>query len=376
MFTVDNMPEQAAASLKDIQGKICRQMSIFEETFGYAPKTVQTVPGRVNIIGEHTDYNGGAVLPALVDRSMTVSLAPTDGDTLRIYSPGFDEMKERPVVFARDGHWSDYAAAAFAFLSDKSLFRGGADITLESDIPAGTGLSSSAALLVACLKAARAIGVFDEDDKTIALWAQKIENDYLGVPCGIMDQMAVALAEPGTALFLNTLTLETEKVTLPEGHVMAVAHSGVQRRLDEGRYAVRRAECEEGKNLLDEPNPCLMDDATFERALKLDEPINRRMRHQCTEHKRVLAAVDAILKGDVGELGRLMDESHISMRDDFEITHPVLDEMVIRARHHGALGSRMTGGGFGGCFVSLLPEDKLASWQEAMKDEFPQITMI
>ncbi|GGD11063.1 galactokinase [Aquisalinus flavus] len=351
-------------------------MSIFEKTFGYGPKTVQTVPGRVNIIGEHTDYNGGAVLPALVDRSMTVSLAPADGDTLRIYSRGFDEMKQRPAAFVRDGHWSDYAAAAFAFLGDKGLFKGGADVTLESDIPAGTGLSSSAALLVACLKAARDIGAFDEDDKTIALWAQKIENDYLGVPCGIMDQMAVALAEPGTALFLNTLTLETEKIALPGGHVMAVAHSGVERRLDEGRYAVRRAECEEGKTLLGEPNPCLMDEATLKRALALDEPINRRMRHQRTEHLRVLAAVDAIRRGDAAGLGRLMDESHVSMRDDFEITHPVLDEMVIRARHHGALGSRMTGGGFGGCFVSLVPEDGLARWQQAMTGDFPQITMI
>ena len=351
-------------------------MNVFEKTFGYEPQSVQTVPGRVNIIGEHTDYNGGAVLPALVNRSMTVSLSRNDSDTLRIFSPGFDEMKERPVVFARDGHWSDYAAAAFAFLADKGLLAGGADLTLESDIPAGTGLSSSAALLVACLKAARDTGAFDEDDKTIALWAQKIENDYLGVPCGIMDQMAVALAEPGTALYLNTLTLETEKVSLPDGHVMAVVHSGVQRRLDEGRYAVRRAECEEGKRLLSEPNPCLMDDATFRRALALDEPVNRRMRHQRTEHRRVLAAVEAIRRGDVAELGRLMDESHVSMRDDFEITHPVLDEMVIRARHHGARGSRMTGGGFGGCFVSLVPEDKLPGWQQAMKDEFPQITMI
>jgi len=351
-------------------------MSIFETTFGYGPATVQTVPRRVNIIGEHTDYNGGAVLPALVDRSMTVSLAPVDGDTLRLYSPGFDEMKERPAAFARDGHWSDYTATAIAFLGDNGLFEGGADVTLESDIPAGTGLSSSAALLVACLKATRAIGAFDEDDTTIALWAQKIENDYLGVPCGIMDQMAVALAEPGTALLLDTLTLETEKIALPQGHVIAVAHSGVDRRLDEGRYAVCRAECEEGKRLLDGPNPCLMDDETFKRALALNEPVNRRMRHQRTEHLRILAAVAAIRSGDLAELGRLMDESHVSMRDDFEITHPVLDEMVIRARHHGALGSRMTGGGFGGCFVSLVPVESLARWQQAMTSEFPQITMI
>ncbi|NHK26398.1 galactokinase [Parvularcula flava] len=339
-------------------------------------RTVQTVPGRVNIIGEHTDYNGGAVLPALVNRSITVTVSLNAGERLCIHSSTFGETKNRPTRFSRDGHWSDYVAAVFAFLSDNGLFSGGADISLESDIPAGTGLSSSAALLVACLKAARDLSVFDVSDKTIALWAQQIENKFLGVPCGIMDQMAVALGEPGNALFLDTRTLQVEQVPLPDGHTIAVCHSGIQRRLDEGRYAIRRAECEEGKKLLGEPNPCLMGDETFERALALATPINRRMRHQRTEHIRVLKAVDAMRAGDVDTLGRLMDESHVSMRDDFEITHPVLDGMVLRARQHGALGSRMTGGGFGGCFVSLVPDNIFPRWQQLMNDDFPQITLI
>ncbi|NHK26409.1 galactokinase [Parvularcula flava] len=351
-------------------------MVLTKQKAGIEYQTVQTVPGRVNIIGEHTDYNGGAVLPALVNRSITVCLSLTAEDRLSIHSSTFGESKDRSVCFSRDGHWSDYVAAVFAFLSDRGLFSGGAEISLESDIPAGTGLSSSAALLVACLKGARDLALFDEPDKTIALWAQKIENEYLGVPCGIMDQMAVALAQSDNALFLNTLTLETEQVPLPKDHILAVCHSGIQRRLDEGRYAVRRSECEEGKTLLNEPNPCHMDDETYERALVLPEPINRRMRHQRTEHHRVLKAVDAMKSGDVETLGHLMDESHVSMRDDFEITHPVIDEMVEKARQYGALGSRMTGGGFGGCFVSLVPEGYLRKWQERMSNRFSDIVII
>ncbi len=335
-----------------------------------------TSPGRVNLIGEHTDYNGGWVLPAALSVSLTARVTFRPDRQIKVTASGFDGAATRSLNDAAQGHWSDASVGALREAEKLGLTSGGADIDIVSSIPAGSGLSSSAALIVTLLKAARTKAQSALSDTEIAVAARRVENEYIGVPCGIMDQMAVAIAQPGEAMALDTSTLEYRVVAVPKTHEMVVIHSGLTRSLTDGRYAARKEECDAAKAVLGTNDLCLLDPAEITARDDLDEVLRRRTLHCATEHRRVLASIDALESGDICQFGALMGASHASMRDDFEMSLPEIDTLVADAVELGAVGARLTGGGFGGCIVACVESRQRAAWQEALLKQHPNARYI
>ncbi|WP_336987111.1 galactokinase [Altererythrobacter aquiaggeris] len=333
-------------------------------------------PGRVNLIGEHTDYNGGWVLPAALSVQLVAELSPRSDNAVTVVADGFGAQARRDLHDSARDHWSDPAVGAIREANALGLLAGGADISVRSTIPAGAGLSSSAALIVTLLKAAREAAQSGLSDVEIALAARRVENDYIGVPCGIMDQMAVALAPPGSAMALDTATLDYRLVPLPATHSLVVIHSGITRKLADGRYAVRKEECDQAKAIFGTADLCLLEPEVIERMAEVPPTIRKRAMHCAAEHRRVLAAARALGERDVAILGRLMDESHVSMRDDFETSLPPIDALVRDARQLGAVGARLTGGGFGGCIVACVASDAREAWLGKLLQRHPQARFI
>lgn len=332
---------------------------------------ISTVPGRVNLIGEHTDYNGGMVLPAALSVSLTAGLKARDDRRVTVTAEGFAGSAERTLDDTAIDHWSDPAVGALREAAKLGLLEGGAELSIRSTIPAGSGLSSSAALIVAILKAARTAADRDIGDIDIALAARRVENEYLGVPCGIMDQVAVAVPRPGQAIALDTATLAYELVALPASHAMVVIHSGHSRKLSDGRYKERKEECDAARAAFGRDDICLLDTAQIEAASGIDETVRKRARHCATEHRRVLAAREALGSGEIAVLGTLMNASHASMRDDFEVSIPPIDALVADAVQLGAEGARLTGGGFGGCIVACVAKEGRDEWLAALLRRHP-----
>ncbi|MBV8559235.1 MAG: galactokinase, partial [Acidimicrobiia bacterium] len=323
----------------------------FRRWAGGEPAQVWTAPGRVNLIGEHTDYNGGFVLPIAIDRYTSVAAGRRLDGRMRCHS----------LEVADDSDWPKYLDGVLRALAADGVEVGGADVLVTSTVPAGAGLSSSAALEVAAVAALSTLAGVHLDRRQLALVAYRAETEFVGVPVGIMDQTVVALAEQDHALFLDARSLETEQVRfdpVASGLHVVVVDSGIRRRLDDGRYAERRRECEEaaaalGVAQLRDATPGQVEDAD------LDDPLRRRARHVVTEDERVLQAVGVLKGGDVAGLGPLLLASHASLRDDFEVSIPELDRVVEQAIDAGALGARMTGGGFGGSALALVPHGAL-----------------
>lgn len=343
----------------------------FETTFGYAPALRNFTPGRVNLIGEHTDYNGGMVLPTALSLGVSIALSPRDDGCIRIVSDKFDDTAERSLSDNAAGHWSDYITGAVIAAQSAGLIAGGADVAVQTTLPFAAGISSSAAVTVGILKLAREVAQSSLSDSEIAVMARRVENDFIGMPCGIMDQMAVAIARPGQALSLDTRTLDYHLVDLPDDYHMAVIHSGVYRQLNEGRYKERKEECDGVKAAMKtagiaHDDICLLSDQEFALISELPDTLLRRARHCMTEHRRTVLATQMLSVRDMGGFGRLMNESHISMRDDFDISVPPVDALVADAVRAGALGARQTGGGFGGCIVACVSKDKLGAWRDAV----------
>jgi len=339
---------------------------IFKHSFGSPPAISGFTPGRVNLIGEHTDYNGGYVLPTALELGLDIAMSPRSDDKIRIISKGYDEVVEMSLGARVEEHWSDYARGAIIFAGKAGMMSGGADIAVSSTLPQGAGLSSSAAITVGILKLARSLSNSDITDTEISQTARRIENEFIGMPCGIMDQMAVAIARPGQALFLDTDALEYDLIDLPDDYHMAVVHSGKYRLLNEGRYKERKEECDVIKEALGREDICRLTDKEFTSISHLDDVYQRRARHCMTENRRTIAAATALMEGNMTELGQLMNDSHVSMRDDFEITLPAIDALVIGSVKAGAVGARMTGGGFGGCIVACVAKNKLEDWKSQL----------
>jgi galactokinase len=338
--------------------------------------TVATAPARANLIGEHTDYNGGFVLPMPLDCATTVTAERTE-------RPGTVHLESRTLGLSatiegewpRRRDWTDYPLGCLEMLRRRAIALPGLSLTIESTVPMGAGVSSSAALEVATLKAVRALLGLELDDVEIALLAQRAESEFVGVPCGIMDQMVASLGRPGEAMLIDTRDLSRRSVPLPRGHLFAVLHSGIAHKLSESGYGERRRECSEAAQRLGVGS--LREAATGDdRILRLPEPLPRRVRHVLSENARVLAMVEALAAGRTEEIGRLMLASHESQRDDFEVSIPEINALVAAAIRHGAAGARLTGGGFGGSIVALLRNDRVEDWTRAMQAEFPQTSLI
>ncbi len=318
------------------------------------PGVTADAPGRVNLIGEHTDYNGGFVLPAAIPQRTCVELTLRDDDQVVAESEGLGGGTYRLGHERRGGGWLDYAQGLTAVLAAEGHRLTGFEVRVRSEVPIGSGLSSSAALEVALLRALRQAFDLPPDDVQIALLAQRAENDFVGARVGIMDQMAASLADEHTALFLDTRSLVYERVPLPPNGELVVVHSGVVHDHASGDYNTRRAECERAAELLGVAQLRDLDLGDLPRVESLPAPLDRRARHVVTEDARVLEAVDALRAGDARRLGALFLASHASMRDDYAVSVPDVDQLVdLAAADPDVFGARLTGGGFGGSIVAL-----------------------
>jgi galactokinase len=331
----------------------------FEQLFARPADARAEAPGRVNLIGEHTDYNGGWVLPCAIPQKTVVEIAHRDDDVVEAATEcapdGHARLNYRVGDESRAGVWLDYVMGVTTALRAEGLPVPGMSLRIHGEVPLGAGLSSSASLLVALLRAIRALTGAALDEVTLARLAHVAEHDFVGAPVGIMDQMACSLARDHHALFLDTRSLAFEHVPMPEGAELLVVDSGVAHRHADGDYRARRAECEMAAQELGVAQLRDVDAADLARLDALPEPLGRRARHVVTENARVLAAVDAMKQGDLASLGRLFVESHRSMRDDFQVSVLEVDALVESAiAQPGCHGARLTGGGFGGSVVALV----------------------
>ncbi len=346
--------------------------SAFRTRFGREPQVVVRAPGRVNLIGEHTDYNDGYVLPVALDRAAWIAAAPIREREARVYAldMGSGVTFSLENVPPSDGNWADYPRGVAWALQERGLNLAGMEAVLASNVPVGSGLSSSAAVEVAFAYTWQRLSGFRLSRRDLALTCQRAENVYVGVNCGIMDQMASALGVKGHALLLDCRTLETETVPLPKGVAIVVADTGVRRQLAASEYNVRRSQCERAVQLLsaDLPGIRALRDVTLgdlERLKKrLPEVIYRRARHVISDNARVFQVKEALQRGDLVTVGALMRAGHVSLRDDYEVSSPELDVLVEAAwRVEGCYGSRLTGAGFGGCTVSLVATEAVPNFQ-------------
>jgi galactokinase len=347
-----------------------RACAAFASAYGRAPDLVVYAPGRVNLIGEHTDYNDGFVLPCAIDHGTVIALARRDDPHVRTvaadYADAEDIFDVGETIAKRDNvEWANHVrGVAFAF-AERGLVVPGANIAIAGNIPQGAGLSSSASLAVGLAQAFAMLGDHSHLVPTdFALIAQASENDFVGCACGIMDQLVSARAEAGHALLIDCRSLEATPIALPPSLSVMIVHSGVRRGLVDSAYNERRAQCEAAAAHYHVRALRDVDEATLLAGQNGFDPIAfRRARHVVTENVRTLAMVEALISNDLGQIGALMAASHASMRDDFEITVPPVDTLVaLMADIVGSSGGvRMTGGGFGGCVVALLRDNVVAN---------------
>jgi galactokinase len=342
-------------------------MNDFENLFGYSAKASAAAHGRVNLIGEHTDYNGGLVLPTLIPQSTLVDVGIRNDPVVQVVSVMPDGRKMRAEFelsnAEKHGNWTDYIKGVVAFSRRHQPSLSGMDILIRSDVPIGAGLSSSAALLVGSAKAMRAAFAIDLNDHQLALLAQRIENEFVGARVGIMDQMVASLGVQGKALLLDTADLSTRLIELPlDVMELFVINSGITHDIVHGSYQDRRTECEMGARLMGLRWLRDYEDAEGISIEQLPPLLQRRCRHVITENDRVRAAVEALESRNIRALGEILKQSHASMRDDFEVSLPEIDCLVgIANSCDGVYGARLTGGGFGGSIVGISEPSRVST---------------
>ncbi|MCC9312212.1 galactokinase [Kitasatospora sp. RB6PN24] len=337
----------------------------FERVFGAAPTGVWAAPGRVNLIGEHTDYNDGFVLPIALPHAVKVAVAPRTDGRLRLYSAqGDGRLTDVAVADLAPGAvagWASYPAGVVWALGEAGHRVGGADLYFDSDVPTGAGLSSSAALECAVAVANRDLHGLPLSNAELAKLAQRAENEFVGVPCGVMDQMASACCTGGAALFLDTRDLSRRQVPFrlaEQGLELLVIDTRVKHDIGDGSYAAVRNGCERAAEVLGLPALRDLPAAELEPALtRLPAELVPLVRHVVTENDRVLRAVALLDQGDFAALGPILTAGHASLRDDFRVSCAESDLAVAEAVTAGALGARQTGGGFGGSVIALVPQE-------------------
>ncbi|MFQ2824128.1 galactokinase [Aeromonas allosaccharophila] len=354
----------------------------FYTQYGYHPTLAIQAPGRVNLIGEHTDYNDGFVLPCAINYQTVISAAPRQDSLVRVIAADYNNQQDEfdlshPIVSRPEYLWANYVRGVIKYLLLRGCKLTGADLVLSGNVPQGAGLSSSASLEVAVGQVFKEMNHLDISQTDIALNGQMAENMFVGCNCGIMDQFISALGQQDHALLIDCRSLETRPVRIPAGIDVVIINSNVRRGLVDSEYNTRRAQCEEAARHF---GVKALRDLTMtqfaSRADELDPVVARRARHVISENERTLAAADALANQDMIMMAELMAHSHASMRDDFAITVPAIDALVeiIKEIIGSRGGVRMTGGGFGGCVVALVPHSLTSIVCEQVYARYPQVS--
>ena len=359
-----------------------RPAKLFAEHFGDPTgAVVARAPGRINLIGDHTDYNDGFVLPMIIDRHVEVVARRRPDRQVRIVAAVSGERVDNtlgePIDYSSP-HWLPYVLGVVHELAERGRISSGVDLVFRGTVPQDAGLGSSAALEVATAIALDAVFNLWLNPTDLAKLCRDVEHRYTGVHCGIMDQLVSRLGRPDHALFIDCRSLDARHVPLPfEGHRMVIIDSGVHRKLADEAYNTRRAECEEAVSILRKVEPSLnaLRDAYPALLMSCEQRLftDRLARawHVVTENQRVLDACESLARGDLPNFGQLMNSSHKSLREDYEVSHPALDRLVETATEvDGVLGARLTGGGFGGCIVSLVAEDAMPALEGRLRRLF------
>ncbi|MBE4586365.1 galactokinase [Vibrio navarrensis] len=356
--------------------------SAFQTVLGYTPTHLIQAPGRVNLIGEHTDYNDGFVLPCAINYQTVVAAAKRGDNLVRVvsvdYGNALDEFDiTQEILFQPDKMWANYIRGVVKCLLARGYQFGGADISVSGDVPQGAGLSSSAALEVVIGQTFKELYDLAISQAEIALNGQQAENEFVGCNCGIMDQMISAQGKDNHAMLLDCRSLETEAVPMPEEMAVVIINSNKKRGLVDSEYNTRRLQCEEAARSFGVKALRDVTMAQFKaKVAQLDETVAKRARHVISENERTVEAAQALRAQDMKRLGELMAQSHASMRDDFEITVTEIDTLVeiVKAVIGEQGGVRMTGGGFGGCVVALVPPALVEPVKAAVEEKYPQAT--
>ena len=333
-------------------------LSHFTSRFDQSPRWIVRAPGRVNLIGEHTDYNDGFVLPLAIDRAVWIALRPRDDRRVVVHSIDYNQSAEFSLENLQNekSGWIEYIKGTAWALADASFKLTGWEGVMQGDVPLGAGLSSSAALEMATARAFAAAGNLDWNPGAMAKLGQRAENRWVGVNCGIMDQLISAAGQADHALLIDCRSLDTQPVPFPAGVAVVVLDTSTRRGLVDSAYNERRSQCEAAAKFF---GVTALRDVTVEQfqqsADGLDAVTRRRALHVITENDRTVKAADAMRSGDAVGLGRLMQQSHVSLRDDYEVSSDALNAMVeCASAHEACYGARMTGAGFGGCAMALI----------------------
>lgn len=358
--------------MSDFQKLVAETTDTFRDRFGEDPQWLVAAPGRVNLIGEHIDYNDGFVMPMAIDRYVVIAGGPCEGATANLYSVNLDDAGSVPLDAdsrPSEMHWTNYVRGVIALMAAKGLKVPSFNAVVNSNVPTGGGLSSSAALEVATATLLESATETTMDPVEKALLSQQAEHEFAGVPCGIMDQFSSVLCKQDHVLLLDCRSQTFEQVPFMNEDVsVLITNSGVKHSLADGEYALRRKQCEDAAAALKTDS---LRDVTLEDLMKqkdvMDDRVFRRGHHVITEISRTRLAAEAMKSGQWERLGQLMYESHESLSTDFEVSCKELDLLVdLASKTEGVLGSRMTGGGFGGCTVTLVKTDQLESVMSAI----------
>jgi len=355
-----------------------RAQEAFDWAWGRPPQVVARAPGRVNLIGEHVDYNDGFVLPVAIDRDVVVAASPMPGRHIRAYAADLRETSEFSLDAPGEERpaWTAYIRGVAAMLENAGIDLPGADFAVAGDVPPGAGLSSSAAFEVAVARACLALARTIVPDMEIVELCNRAEREFTGVQCGMMDQFAVVYGRAGQALFLDCRSLDCWPVSVPDDVAVVTTDSGQRRSLRDSAYNERVRECEEAARRLHVRKLRDVEPADFDRRVDtLPDPIGRRARHVVTEIERTREAASALEAGVLWRVGRCLNESHESLREDYEVSTPELDALVLAARSvHGCYGSRLCGAGFGGCTVSLVANSAVSEFVERVPETYHRQT--
>jgi len=352
----------------------------FARAFDGKPDLIVRAPGRVNLIGEHTDYNDGFVLPMAIDYDIRIAARARPDRTVRLYSADLDKHDTFSLDDVRrvgdKPTWADYVRGVADVLQHEGFTLRGMDAAISGNVPRAAGLSSSAAMELAAITAFRRLSALDLNPVRAALLGQRAENEFVGMRCGIMDQFISSLGKADHALLIDCRSLGYELVPMPAGARVVVTDSAIRRGLVDSAYNERRAQCEEGARLMGVKALRDVSVEMFEaHQARLPAVTARRCKHVVTEDQRTLDSVEALKRGDLAAFGKLMNASHASMRDGFEITTPDIDTLVeIQQNTPGCFGARMTGGGFGGCTVALVQDGAVPAVVEAIEAQYPART--